>query len=303
MMQVHDCVQRIAIVGGTHGNELTGIYLVKKFQRSPQLLQRQTLSVQTLLANPQAAQLNRRYVEQDLNRCFRDTDLKNPSLTTYEARRAKAIATQLLPMDQPDTELILDLHTTTSNMGITLIPASDHPYNLRLAAYLCEQNSNIKVCFRDQNLSEAPMLRSLLPVGFTIEVGPISHGTLDAALFDETEQVIHQILDFIEVCNLGEPPPVPPQLITYQAMQDIDYPRDSEGNLIAMIHPDRHHKDFKPIIPGDPLFWSWSGETIAYQGSEAAYPVFINEAAYYEKNLAMVLTQQKTVEVNGHTTA
>ena len=28
-------IKRVAIVGGTHGNELTGIYLVKKFDRAP----------------------------------------------------------------------------------------------------------------------------------------------------------------------------------------------------------------------------------------------------------------------------
>ena len=302
-MQVNDRVKRIAIVGGTHGNELTGIYLVKKFQRSPQLLQRQTLAVTTLLANPKAAELNRRYVEKDLNRCFRNADLKNPNLTSYEAQRAKAIATQILPIDQPSTELILDLHSTTSNMGITLIPASPHPYNMRLAAYLCEKNPRIRICFRDQNLAEAPMLRSLLPLGFTVEVGPISHGTLDAALFQETEQVIHQILDYIESCNQGHSPKVPQQLITYQATQEIDYPRDSEGNIIAIIHPERSQKDFKPITSGDPLFCSWSGEMIPYQGADVAYPVFINEAAYYEKNLAMVLTTQKTYDVHRCVTA
>ncbi|MCY7390340.1 MAG: succinylglutamate desuccinylase/aspartoacylase family protein, partial [Leptolyngbyaceae cyanobacterium CAN_BIN12] len=38
-----DFIRRIAIVGGTHGNELTGIYLIKKFQQFPHLLHRQSL--------------------------------------------------------------------------------------------------------------------------------------------------------------------------------------------------------------------------------------------------------------------
>ncbi|MGB8689622.1 MAG: succinylglutamate desuccinylase/aspartoacylase family protein, partial [Microcoleus sp.] len=33
-------IKRVAIVGGTHGNELTGIYLVKKFEREPNLIAR-----------------------------------------------------------------------------------------------------------------------------------------------------------------------------------------------------------------------------------------------------------------------
>jgi succinylglutamate desuccinylase len=31
-------VKRVAIVGGTHSNEWTGIYLVKKFQQYPELI-------------------------------------------------------------------------------------------------------------------------------------------------------------------------------------------------------------------------------------------------------------------------
>jgi succinylglutamate desuccinylase len=37
---ISDLIRRVAIVGGTHGNELTGVYLVKKFQQSPNLLKR-----------------------------------------------------------------------------------------------------------------------------------------------------------------------------------------------------------------------------------------------------------------------
>ena len=42
---------------------------------------------------------------------------------------------------------------------------------------------------------------------------------------------------------------------------------------------------------------------IPYQGADVAYPVFINEAAYYEKNLAMVLTTQKTYDLHRCVTA
>ena len=93
---ISDRIQRVAIVGGTHGNELTGIYLVKKFQQFPHLLHRQSFECITLLANPEAIAANRRYIDHDLNRCFANEDLANLLLTDYEDRRAKEIAAQLV---------------------------------------------------------------------------------------------------------------------------------------------------------------------------------------------------------------
>ena len=76
---ISDLIRRVAIVGGTHGNELTGVYLVKKFQQSPNLLKR-SFDVITFLANPKAIAANRRYIDRDLNRCFSKKDLFNPLL-------------------------------------------------------------------------------------------------------------------------------------------------------------------------------------------------------------------------------
>ena len=294
-------IQRVAIVGGTHGNELTGVYLIKEFQRSPQTLNYQTFSVQTLLANPKAIELNRRYVDQDLNRCFGAMALESPVRESYEAKQAKAIAAQLLPTHSPTTDLILDLHSTTANMGITLIPGSPHPYNLSLAARLCADDPQIQICFRDQAHRQSSMLRSLVPFGFTIEVGPIAHGTINAKIFQKTQQVIGNLLDLVEADNLCQTESLPNSLTIYQTIGTLDYPRDGDGVLIAAIHPERDAQDFQPMQPGEPAFLTWQGDAIAYQGKETVYPVFINEAAYYEKNIAMVLTQPQDYPLYSNT--
>lgn len=49
----------------------------------------------------------------------------------------------------------------------------------------------------------------------------------------------------------------------------------------------------KPLHPGEPIFLSFDGEDIVYEGDSVVYPVFINEAAYYEKGVAMHITQQR----------
>ena len=47
-------IKKVAIIGGTHGDEMTGIYLIKKFQKNPHLIKRESLEIITLLANPKA---------------------------------------------------------------------------------------------------------------------------------------------------------------------------------------------------------------------------------------------------------
>jgi succinylglutamate desuccinylase len=288
-------IQKVAIVGGTHGNELLGIYLVKKWQEFPEFLQRESLECVTLISNPAAVAINQRYVDRDLNRCFTPNDLANENLTSYEDQRAKKIAIHLGPKDQPLADVILDLHTTTSNMGISLLPSSKHPFNLRLAAYLHSLHPDIKICFGLQYGQDAPMLRSLSPLGYTIEVGPIAQGVLNADLFQQTEQLVYEILNYVDAMNQGHPLSVPAAVTVYQAIANVDYPRDSSGDLRGMVHPQLQFKDYEPLHPSQPMFLSFTGEEVFHTGQSVVYPVFINEAAYYEKQIAMVLTEKQQV--------
>lgn len=290
-------VRRVAIVGGTHGNELTGVYLIKKFEQFPALLDRANFETVTLLANPEAVAINQRYVDRDLNRCFAIEDLLNPVLTAYEDQRAKAIAVELGSREHPNVDVIIDLHSTTSNMGLSVLPSSKHPFNFRLAAYLSALNPEVRVCFGEQCHQDAPLLRSLTPLGCTLEVGAIAQGVLDGHYFQQTEQLIYAILDYIDASNQGHPPPVPPTLTFYQAIASIDYPRNAVGELQAMIHPQLQHRDYEPLTPGSPTFLTFTNETLLYQGDSTVFPVFINEAAYYEKGIAMVLTEKQEVPV------
>ena len=64
-----------------------------------------------------------------------------------------------------------------------------------------------------------------------------------------------------------------------------------------MIHPQRQFQDYQPLNPGEPIFITFDGQEIFYEGTSTVYPIFINEAAYYEKGVAMCLTQKKTVNL------
>ena len=286
-------IKRIIIVGGTHGNELTGIYLVKKFERSPDLIVRSSFESLTLLANPKAYEIGKRYVEIDLNRCFRRRDLENLNLSSYEAQRAKEIYREFGSGGNQPADFVIDLHSTTSNMGLTLILASKHPVNLQVAAYLMSVNPNVKILYSDTENQDKHCLDSIGKFGCTLEVGAIAQNTLDAALFQQTEALINSILDSLEAYNQDNIR-LPEQVLTlYQYIGAIDYPRNGQGEIQAMIHPQIQFRDYKPLNPSEPIFLTFDGQAIAYKGTTTIYPIFINEAAYYEKGIAMCITRQQ----------
>ncbi|KAF3852360.1 hypothetical protein F7725_005715 [Dissostichus mawsoni] len=186
-------VSRVAICGGTHGNEMTGMYVVREMQRQ-EADQTGSVSITTVISNPRAVEVCRRYTETDLNRCFTKALLSSPitDSTPYEVRRAQEMNALLGPKEsQEAVDLLCDLHNTTANMGMCLIFYS---------------------------------------------------------------------LDWLT-------------LHIYKYIQD---------------------NDFKLLQPGDPMFLSFSGETVKYEG-EDLHPLFINECAYYEKKIAFHLAKRITV--------
>ncbi|MCY7282882.1 MAG: aspartoacylase [Cyanobacteria bacterium CAN_BIN43] len=286
---------RVAIVGGTHGNEWIGAYLVKKFEQFPQLIQREHVEGFTLLANPRAFAAGRRYIDKDLNRCFRSENLADLTVSSYEENRAKEICTLLKPKCNSQTDWIIDLHSSTANMGITIIPVSDHPHNLRLAAYLSSINPQVRVYRWQGSEQEKSCLRSVCSLGCAIEVGAIAQGTIDARLFQQTEEIVCAILDYLNTVNQETVLALDYSLVIYQGIEAVDYPRNEKGEIQAMIHPQLQSQDYQPLHPGAPMFLTFEGEPIAYIGDSVVYPVFINEAAYYEKGIAMCLTNETKI--------
>lgn len=285
----------MAVVGGTHGNELTGAYLVKKFEHFSDLVTRSSFETITLFGNPRAFEIGRRYVDKDLNRCFENAALLDPTRSSYEDLRAKTIHQILGPKGQPNVDLILDLHSTTSNMGLTLILSSQHRFNLQLAAYLSRVNPLVKIFSWGQADHESSLLRSLCELGCAIEVGPIAQGVLDAVVFQKTEELIYMVLDYINAYNQGKQSNTDASFTLYQFIGAIDYPRDEDGQIQAMIHPQLQSRDYEALHPGDPIFLTFDNQVIAYEGNSIVYPVFINEASYYEKGIAMYLSEKQQI--------
>ncbi|MDZ7958535.1 MAG: aspartoacylase [Aulosira sp. DedQUE10] len=290
-------IKRVVIVGGTHGNELTGIYLVKKFERSPDLIQRLSFETLTLIANPKAYAIGKRYTDTDLNRCFLPQDLENPSLSSYEAQRAKVIYQTFGSEGSQQADFVIDLHSSTANMGLSIILGNENLLNIQLAAYLTLINPKVKVLYSTSKNQVRPHLDSICEFGCTLEVGAVAQGVLDAVLFQETEEIIHAILDYLEAYNQGTPPPAKDTLTIYHNIETIDYPRNELGEIQAMIHPQLQFRDYQALHPGVPIFLTFEDKEIVYEGESIVYPVFINEAAYYEKGIAMCITHRRDLQI------
>lgn len=289
-------INRVLIAGGTHGNELIGVYAVKKFERSPELVRRSSFETVTLLGNPRAIAASRRYIDQDLNRSFNTGAAIAP--TGYEVERAEHLRQRFGPAGQTPVDFVIDLHSTTSNAGVMVILDSLDGLTLGLAAHLSQADPEIKLYSSEGSGRRHDSLRSLAPHRIGIEVGPLAHGTLNAQLFQKTEAVVQTTLDYLEHFNLDTVEAEPPTaLILYQYVGILDYPRDDEGNLLAMIHPQRQWQDYAPLDSEDPLFLTFEEEVIPYQGSSRVYPVFIDEAAYYEKGIALCLTEKRVYQL------
>lgn len=290
-------IKKLAITGGTHGNELTGVYLVKKWKLYPELLQRHNFETLCLHTNEQSIKEVRRYVDQDLNRSFGSADLLNEALDTHEAKLAKKLNTLLGPKgsENPNVDFILDLHTTTANMGLSIVVSNDSALTWKAIAYLCQMEPALKV-YRWQGDEEGAFVDSMAPHGFAIEVGAVPQGVLRADLFLQTEALIYHLLDFLEKYNAEEKFTFSNTLEIYDHEILVDYPRDKEGDITAMVHQDRQDKDFLAVQTGDPLFLTLSGDVFRYEG-ETLYALFINEAAYYEKGFAMCLARKKNITI------
>ncbi|HTL89418.1 MAG TPA: aspartoacylase [Leptolyngbya sp.] len=290
-------LNHVVIVGGTHGNERIGIHLEKKFSQRPALVQRPSFSTQVLLGNPEATAAGVRYLDRDLNRSFERDRLQNQNLTSYEDRQARQIAQKIESSSHAPVDVIVDMHSTTSNVGLTVIIDQEEGFALKLAAYLQQQNSSIKVYSTAGAGRNRDALRSLAKFGFCIEVGPVAQGVLDADLFQKTEALVYMILDYLEQYNRHQVSLLNCSLTLYRHLGTIDYPRNEHREIQAMIHPQLQSKDYQPLYPGDPMFLTFDGETMSYEGTEIVYPMFINEAAYYEKEIAMCLTQKAQIIV------
>lgn len=295
-----DKIKNIVIAGGTHGNELTGIKIYQKWLAGKNFYRSKcpSANIELVHTNIEASAVCRRYIDRDLNRSFSNKLLALQNPNSYEIRRAQELNERFGPKGpNTKTDLIIDVHNTTSNMGICLILSARDPFTMRASAELVKEFPHAFLYYQPEERGESPYFGTIAKADICLEVGPQPHGSLNAHLFFETEKIVLRYLELAEEWNRGILQQKPKKKIDiYTQYQDIDYPRDKFGEITAMVHPNLLNGDYREVKPGDPLFQTFSGEDVPYRGEFSVFPIFIHESAYYEKKLAMSLTTKTSEE-------
>lgn len=288
-------LSRVVISGGTHGNEMTGVYMVRHLQKE-KIDKIGSVSVSTVLSNPRAVEICRRYVETDLNRCFTEALLNSPvtDSSPYELRRAQELNAQIGPKGSKEAvDLFIDIHNTTSNMGLCLILYSIDWFTLHILKYLQSKMASVEVraIKLDIPIAEAYSLESVGKHGFAIEAGPQPNGVVRADIYNLVKEAVDHIFSWLQEFNSGSTFEGG-EMEAYTLVKSIDYPRNPvTGEITAAVHSQLQDNDFKLLQQGNPIFMSFSGETVKYDG-EDLYPFFVNECAYYEKKIAFHLARK-----------
>ncbi|MCG9681473.1 aspartoacylase [Vibrio sp. Isolate23] len=279
-------LNQVLVVAGTHGNELTGLYLQKLIKDGNYSVERSTFEVKSVVANPEAVKKNVRFIDVDLNRQFSATA---PVKESQEANLAASFRDQHA---QVENQLIVDLHNTTSNMGATLILLSQVPFYRQMGAYVKHRMPEANVLFEDQKpWAEQPYLCSVGQYGIMLEVGAQAHSSLTYETLELMKQLLTAILDFVELHNLGKAA-MGASYDAYRYTEEVSFPLDGDGMRLATVHPTVCGKDFEVVKPGEPLLATFFGYDVHWQGEKEVYPHFINESAYCTSNIAMALAEK-----------
>ena len=124
---------------------------------------------------------------------------------------------------KPGADLIVDVHTTTSNVGTLLIHAAGDVFTQRLAAFLVHESKKgggalggkgfsvpkVRLCEWLPGTSSSagefgtdfPFLPTLGRSGFTWEIGAVANGVVDSALLQGNCRLIERAFRFVDAHN------------------------------------------------------------------------------------------------------
>lgn len=273
-------LKKVIVFGGTHGNEWTGVYAVKKFAKTLKE-EFKNLDIHFVHANPEAFKISRRFKDEDLNRAFQF--LHEDRKVSYEHQRAKEIK----KMIDEEPCFVLDLHTTTSNMGNTVIISHGNMVNFSVASHLLKNLKDTRVILSPD--PQKKYLASQSEFSMMIEVGPIPNSVINAQVLEGTLQLMKEVFR-----SLSTPSNLTGGSVEiYEEVEDIFYPQNDDGELTSYIHNEFQGKDFLPVEGEYTPFKTFEGKDVTLRTNEELYPIFINEAAYYPTKLAFTLCKKK----------
>ncbi|MDH5434902.1 MAG: aspartoacylase [Gammaproteobacteria bacterium] len=278
----------VVIIGGTHGNEITGVHWLKNWPKNRSYNAFNDLTIETLLSNEAAIKQNKRYLDHDLNRCFKLTDLNDQSANSREQQLAKVINQKYGPKGNPKTDFMIDLHTSTANMQTNLVLIKLDDFHIKLAAFLKKQIPDLVVTSEANLMSDHHFVCSIANKSAVVEVGPVPQGALDGEVYSKTDKAVIKCLEFYQSYQKDGSLDIAEEFEVMSYYEKLYFPLDENGDIAATVHPDLIGKAYPKICSGDPIFRDFQGNDIVYQ-REDTHAAFINEAAYYDQKIALCL--------------
>ncbi len=286
-------IKKILIVAGTHGNEVNPIWAVNQLNKEQNNVNKD-IEYKYIIGNPLAYEKGSRYVDSDLNRSFNSNNQNTKkNKNNYEINRAKFLVEKYGIKGTEPCQIAVDLHTTTANMGTSIVMYGRRIKDFCLAALL-QNKFGLPIYLHEKDKRQTGFLVEAWPCGLVIEIGSVAQNYYDSKIINRFLIIINSLREEINKLtkNLIA---IPKKLIVHVHQGSIDYPRTQNGDINGLIHPDRINKDWKPIKKGDPLFLDIEGNTLRYSGPDIIWPVFISEVAYKEKNIAMSFTKKEVI--------
>ncbi|MFM8525955.1 MAG: aspartoacylase [Cyanobacteriota bacterium] len=283
----------VLVVAGTHGNECNAPWLLEGDGLHDGAVDSQGLAVRAVIGHPEAVAEGRRYCDRDLNRSFSPRLLDDPACQDREVIRARELLALHGPEGVEPALVAIDLHSTTAAMGNSLVVYGRRPPDLALAAAL-QDRLGLPVYLHEGDPAQTGYLVERWPCGLVIEVGAVPQGVIRAEIVAQTRLALEETLAVLAAARSGTLR-LPATLVVHRHLRSLDLPRDVDGTLLGIVHPRLQDRDWWPLQPGDPLFLHRDGSTERCDALIAALPgpvcpVFINEAAYREKGIALSLT-------------
>lgn len=288
---------RVLVVAGTHGNELNAPWLLDHWRELPGGGALPPLALERVIGNPEARRACRRYLEKDLNRSFDPAWLELEGPVPLEVERARTLLARHGTDGEASCLVVLDLHSTTAAMGNSLVVYGRRPADLALAAAL-QGELGLPVYLHEADAAQTGYLVECWPCGLVIEVGAVPQGVLAAAIVQQTWLALQAALQALHSAASGQLR-LPRRLVVHRHLASLDLPRHDDGSPAGLLHPWILGRDWQPLQSGDPLFLDAAGRTLPYVPLPAfegrtVWPVFINEAAYGEKGIALSLTERES---------
>ena len=282
---------KILIVSSTHGNEINPVWSVNQYSKQGNIIDK-NIEYKFIIGNPLAYEKGCRYIDKDLNRSF-NLIKNNHDTSIYEIRRANFLVEKFGVNGSEPCDIAIDLHTTTANMGTSIVMYGRREKDFCLAALL-QHKFGLPIYLHEKDEKQTGFLVEAWPCGLVIEIGPVAQNFYDPKIINRFLIIISSLRE--EIYRIKNNQIQLPQDLTVHVHQgSIDYPRAKNGSINALIHPERVNQDWKPIKNGDPLFIDMEGNTITYKGEDIIWPVFIGEVAYKEKNIAMSFTKKEVI--------